>query len=370
MKILKALVKKETLQIIRDPSSILIAFILPFILILIFATAISLDNNKIKVGLLIDGYTSEMNDLVAAFEGTDYLSVTRFKNRQDMEKAMLADKIKAMIIFPNHFSRMLRNPDDVAPIQLLTDATDPNIATFVANYIQSIVLNWMVIYGNEKAVSVPSLIEIEPVVWFNPELKSRYFILPGSISVIMTLVGMILTALVIAREWERGTMEALLTTKMTKLDLILAKYIAYYGLAMCSTVFCTFLAVSVFGVPFRGSYLIYLITSSLFISTALGQGFIVSTFSKNQFLSAITAAAFGFLPAVMLSGFLFEIPTMPKVIQLITYVVPARYFVPIITNQFMAGNVWSVILPQSLFLLINGALLFLIIYKMTKMRLE
>ena len=370
MKVLNALIRKEFFQIIRDPSSILIAFILPFVLILIFATAISLDNNNIRVGLLIDGYKDEMNDLIAGFEHTRYLNVTRYTNRQEMEKALMSDRIKAMIIFPNNFSKMLQGTQDAAPIQLITDVTDPNIATFVAGYVQSLVLNWMKIYGNEKGLDVSNLIEIENVVWFNPELKSRNFILPGSIAIIMTLVGMILTALVIAREWERGTMEALLTTQMTKLDLLMAKYVAYYGLAMCSTIFCTFLAIVVFGVPFRGSYVAYFITTSLFISTSLGQGFIVSTFSKNQFLSSITAAAFGFLPAVMLSGFLFEIPSMPGIIQFMTYIVPARYYVPGINNLYMAGNVWSVIIPQSLFLLINGVLLFMILYHMTKRRLD
>lgn len=370
MKIMLSLVKKETLQIMRDPSSILIAFILPFILILIFATAISLDNNNIKTGLLIEGYTGEMNDLIASFENTSYLDVTRFASRAEMVNAMMHDQIKAMVIFPNNFSKVLRGSDEIAPIQLLTDATDPNVATFIASYIQSIVLNWAQIYGTEKSISIPTLIAVEPIVWFNPELESRNFILPGSIAIIMTLVGMILTALVIAREWERGTMEALLTTQATKLDLLAAKYIAYYGLAMCSTLFCTFLTVVVFGVPFRGSFMVYLIMATLFLSTALGQGFFVSTFAKNQFLAAITAAAFGFLPAVMLSGFLFEIPTMPKPIQILTYIIPARYFTPIINNLFMAGNVWSVLIPQGLFLLIYGVLIFLIIYRMTKRRLE
>ncbi len=370
MKIICSLVKKEFLQIIRDPSSILIAFILPFILLLIFATAINLDNNNINTGLLIEGYTSEMNDLVASFENTKYLNVTRFNSRSEMIQALMQDKIKAMIIFPNNFSKALRNNDYSASVQLITDATDPNIATFVSNYVQGTILNWAKIYGNEKSVHVPTLINIEPIIWFNPELESRNFILPGSIAVIMTLVGMILTALVIAREWERGTMEALLTTRATKFDFLIAKYIAYYGLAMCSTIFCTFLTIFVFNVPFRGSFFVYFIMSSLFLLTALGQGFYVSTFAKNQFLAAITAAAFGFLPAVMLSGFLFEIPTMPKPIQAITYIIPARYFTPIINNLFMAGNVWEVLLPQSLFLVVYAIIIFFIIYKTTKRKLE
>lgn len=371
MRNIRALVTKEFFQIIRDPSSILIAFILPFILLMIFAYAINLDNNKIRVGLLIDGYNHEMNSIINSFEHTDYLEVTRFSSRQALTAALVRGPIKAGIIFPNNFAKRLGNPSGAqAPIQVLTDATDPNMALFVASYVQGIIQNWQQIFQAEQAISKAPLINIENVVWFNPELKSRYFILPGSIAVIMTLVGMILTALVIAREWERGTMEALLTTRATKMDILLSKYIAYYALAMCSTIFCSFLCIVVFGVPFRGSYLVYFIASSLFILTSLGQGFIISTLSKNQFLASICAATFGFLPAVMLSGALFEIASMPKVLQGITYLIPARYFTTIINNLYMAGNIWSILIPQGLFLLIFGGVVFAIVYRLTQERLE
>lgn len=370
MRNIRALVKKEFFQIIRDPSSILIAFILPLILLLIFAFAINLDNNKIRVGLLIEGYRQEMNSLVSSFEGTDYLEVTRYPDRDSLSKALVSGDIKAGVVFPNNFAKQLVSSSSKAPIQVLTDATDPNMALFVSAYVQGVTANWQEIFMTEKAVSDPPLISIDEVVWFNPELKSQYFILPSSIAIIMTLVGMILTALVIAREWERGTMEALLTTKATKMDIIVAKYIAYYGLAMCSTLFCSFLCIVVFDVPFRGSYFVYFVMSSLFIATSLGQGFIISTLSKNQFLASISAATFGFLPAVMLSGALFEIPSMPKAVQWVTYFIPARYFTTTINNLYMAGNIWSVIIPQGIFMLIFAVIVFVIVYRMTKERLE
>lgn len=369
MRNIRALVKKEFYQIIRDPSSILIAFILPFILLMIFAFAINLDNNKIRVGLLIDGYKQEMNSLIFSFEQTDYLDVIRYSNREAMNTALIKGDIKAGIIFPNNFARQFGS-QNAAPIQVLTDATDPNMALFAASYAQGIVQNWQQIFIKEHAVSTPLVIQIDNVVWFNPELKSQYFILPGSIAVIMTLVGMILTALVIAREWERGTMESLLTTKASKMDIIISKYIAYYGLALCSTIFCSFLCIVIFKVPFRGSYILYFITATLFIGTALGQGFLISTISKNQFLASISAATFGFLPAVMLSGFLFEISSMPKAVQWVTYLIPARYFNTIINNLYMAGNIWEILIPQSLFLFIFGLIVFVFVYRITKERLE
>ncbi len=373
MKILFALIKKEFLQIIRDPSSILIAFILPVVLIVLFATALSLDNDHMRIGLLIEGEEAQLSDLAAGLKKTTYLDVTQYQNRQSMEKALVGGQIKAMVIFPSSFAKDIYAASSSgfpAQVQVITDAADPNTATFISSYIQSAVANWLVIYGTEKSQGISSLISIEPVVWFNPELKSRYFILPGSIATIMTLVGMMLTALVIAREWERGTMEALLTMRVTKGQLILSKYIAYYVLAMCSTILCTVLSVGVFGVPFRGSYVVYFIASSLFILTSLGQGFIISTYSKNQFLAAITVASVGLMPSMMLSGFIFEIASMPKVLQWVTYIVPARYFTPIISNLFLAGNIWSVILPQCLWLLVVAVILYILLYKMTSQRLE
>lgn len=186
----------------------------------------------------------------------------------------------------------------------------------------------------------------------------------------MSLVGMILTALVIAREWERGTMEALLTTRATKMDIILAKYISYYLLAMASTLFCSFLCIVVFGVPFRGSFLVYLVVSSLFILTALGQGFIVSTLSKNQFLASITAAAFGFLPAVILSGFLFEIASMPLMIQWISYFDSGALFCAANQQLILAGNIWTFYWCKASFFVCFALFLFMIVYRVTKERLE
>lgn len=369
MNLIRALVKKEFFQIIRDPSSILIAFILPFILLTIFATAVNLDNNQVKMGLVIEGDYQQVSELAAGFEGTQYLNIHFYPHRQAAVNGLVHGDIKAFVVIPEYFIKQLGSSFQ-APLQVITDASDPNMALFVAAYVQGIIADWQKITALKTGVSLPQQIQIETAVWFNPELKSRYFILPGSIAIIMTLVGMILTALVIAREWERGTMEALLTTRVRKRDILIAKYISYYLLAMCSTIFCSFLCIVIYGVPFRGSYLVYFIVSSLFILTALGQGFIVSTLSKNQFLAAISAATFGFLPAVMLSGFLFETSSMPKIIQFLTYFVPARYFVPQINNLFMAGNIWSVIIIQSMYLIGFNFILFVILYKITPERLD
>lgn len=369
MRILKALIYKEFLQIIRDPSSILIAFILPFILITIFATAINLDNNAIETGLVIEGDRGQANDIISSFDGSRFLTITRYDNRKEAQAALVRGDIRALVVLPNNFAQAFIG-QQTATVQVITDASDPNIALFTAAYVQGIVATAQKIliesYGYQKTVGI----QIEQVSWYNPELKSRYFILPNSIAIIMTLIGMLLTALVIAREWERGTMESLLTTKASKLQIIMAKYVSYYCLAILSAIFCTFLSVVIFEVPFRGSLCIYFITSSLFLFVSIGMGCLISTLTRNQFLASVAAAMFGFLPAVILSGGLFEISSMPHIIQVATNIIPATHFVPIIKNLFMAGNIWPIIGNESLNLLIFGLILFVLLYRVTKERLE
>ena len=369
MRILKALIYKEFLQIIRDPSSILIAFILPFILITIFATAINLDNNAIETGLVVEGDRQQISEIISSFEGSRFLTVTNYAGRKEAEQALIRGDIRALVVLPNNFAKAFIG-EQAASVQVIADASDPNIALFTAAYVQGIIATaqkiMMEIDGNSKSAGI----RIEQVSWYNPELKSRYFILPNSIAIIMTLIGMLLTALVIAREWERGTMESILTTKASKLQIISAKYVAYYCLAILSAAFCTFLSVIVFEVPFRGSLIVYFITSSLFLFVSIGMGCLISTLTRNQFLASVAAAMFGFLPAVILSGGLFEISSMPHIIQVLTNIIPATHFVPIIKNLFMAGNIWPIIFSESLNLLIFGLLMFALLCKVTKERLE
>lgn len=370
IKIFNSLVKKEVKQISRDPSNLLVAFLLPLVMMLIFGYAINLDTNTIKLGLLVDGYKDQVSGLVDSFKSTEYFRVTEYNSRKEMEKDIVSGKIQSMVIIPNNFAKNLYGGINTAQIQLLTNGSDPNISTFVEGYVNGVVNNWLTINGIERGQNTKSLLNIQTYVWFNPELESINFILPSSISMIMTLVGMILTALVVAREWERGTMESLLTTEVGKLDIILSKFFAYYGLTMLSMIFCSFLCIGWFKIPFHGSYIVYFITSSLFVFTSLSQGILISTLCKNQFLASITVAMAGLLPATMLSGMMFEIPSMPKIIQLISYTVPARYFSACIRNLFNAGNIWDILITQSLFMIGFTIVVFILIYKKTQTRLE
>ena len=370
MKIIFSLISKEVKQIIRDPSSIMISFLLPLILMLIFAYGINLDNNTIKVGLLVEDNSSKISSFVESLEHSDYLNTVRFFNRQEMEKALIDKDLKGMIIIPNDFAQKLYDENSTAEVQVITDGSDPNMSLFVENYTNGVIYNWeninLASNGNEKK----SLINIQTSTWFNPELKSINFILPTSISVILTNVGILLTALVIAREWERGTMESLLSTKVKRIEFVVAKFLSYYGLSMLSWAFCTFLCCCVFNVPLKGSLLNFFITSSLFVFTSLGQGLLVSSLCHNQFLASISASVVGLLPATMLSGMMFEISSMPKVVQLITYIVPARYYVICVRNLFNAGNMWYIMFNQCLFMIVFSIIMFIIVYRSNKERLE
>lgn len=370
MKILISLIKKEFLQIMRDPSSILIAFVLPLMLLFIFAYGINMDTNEVKIGILNEGSDSQVYDLLKSLEYSKYLKIYRYLDKETIENAMKDDKISAMVVIPNNFAKDFYNENNTAKLHVMIDASDPNKGLFAENYITSAVNLWLKKYLKEKGINIKQLLDIESYVWFNKELDSRDLVLPSSIAMIMTLVGIVLTALVIAREWERGTMESLLTTKITKLQFLIAKFISYYCLAVISTLLCFVLCVGLFKTPFKGSFIMFMVSSSFFIMTSLGQGLIISALSKNQFLASMTASSVALLPAIMFSGMTFEISSMPWFIRMITVLVPAKYFVMCIKSLFVAGNVWAIIIPQTITLALISIILFVILYFCMSERLE
>ncbi len=356
-----ALIRKEIYQIIRDPSSLLIAVVLPAILLFLYGYGVSLDANKIKIGLVVQDSSPEVQSLIRAFKNTKYFDITISRNRQEIEKQIMASHLRGMVVIPVDFSRRLVNPDDISKIQVIADGSETNTATFVQNYARGVILNWM---GEEQGN-----ISIQPRYWFNPELKSNYFLLPGSIATIMTLIGTLLTSLVIAREWERGTMEALMATPVSMTEIIAGKLVPYFILGMTSMSICTLAAIFLFGVPFRGSFLLLVIISAAFLTAALEWGLLISTATKNQFLASQVALITAYLPAFILSGFVFEIKSMPGFIQFLTNFVPAKYFVSSLQTIFLAGDIYGVLLPNLAAMLLFAAFLFILILLKTKKRL-
>lgn len=368
MRILFALIKKEIKQILKDPSSILIAFILPLISILIYMYGINLDSIKVTLGVKNDDLSPEISTLVKSFGHSKYVNSIIYDNTGDIENAIIKSKIKGAVIIPNDFINKLSRKD-TADLLVITDGSEVNSANYVQNYASAIANNWLMTSKFKNTVKQPK-ISAEVRTWYNPDLDSHYFILPGSIAITMTLIGILLTSLVVAREWERGTMEALLSTGIKRIHIILGKYIPYFILGMLSFAFNIFLCICVFKIPFRGNYTVLFLVSSLFLLTSLGIGINISSILKNQFLSSMVAMSLGFMPALMLSGLMFPINSMPVFFQHLTRIMPPRYYVAFIESEFMAGTVIEIVLINTIYLGILGIILFIAGYKNTSMQLE
>ncbi len=368
MKILLALIKKEIKQIIRDPSSIIIAFVLPFISIMIYMYGINLDSVKVTMGIKNDDSSPEVATLVKSFGHSKYVNSIYFDNQKDIEVAIARSKIKGAVIIPNDFSTKIARGQK-ADLLVITDGSEVNTANYVQNYAMAIANNWLMT-SKYAALVKPPAINAEIRTWYNPDLNSHYFIVPGSIAITMTLIGILLTSLVVAREWERGTMEAMLSTSVKTIHIVLGKYIPYFILGMLSLAFNIFLCVGIFQIPFRGSYIVLFLVSSLFLFTSLGIGLNISSLLKNQFLASMVAMGVGFLPALMLSGLMFPINSMPVFFQYLTRIIPPRYYVSFVESEFMAGGVNSIRLENAIFLAILGLLFFMAVYKNTSIRLE
>ena len=364
---LAALVRKESLQALRDPSTLLIAFVLPAVLLFLFAYAVSLDIRKVRIGVVVESPGVSAQQLAAAFAATRFLEVTFAHDRREVGDLVVAGKLRGYVVIPQDFEQRLASPGDQALVQVVTDGSQPNTASFVANYAQGVVQAWRTGTAGETPSTA---IALEPRYWFNPELESRRALVPGAIAIIMTIIGTMLTALVVAREWERGTMEAVMSTPASIVEILVGKLLPYFAFGMASTLGAAALAVFVFDVPLRGSLVALMLLSAVFMVPALGQGLLISSLSRNQFLAAQIALFSGFLPAFMLSGFLFEIDSMPAPIRAITWLIPARYFVSSLKTVFLAGDTWAVFLPDMLAMAAIGAVFFVLAKRATRKNLE
>ncbi|MBS4759365.1 MAG: ABC transporter permease [Clostridium sp.] len=367
MRILTALIKKEILQIIRDPSSIIIAFVLPLISILIYMYGINMDTVKVKIGIKNDDANTEVSTLVKSFGQSRYVKSFMYDNEHQLTEDIVRSKLKGAVIIPNDFSTNLSR-GKIGEVLVVTDGTEVNTANYVQNYSMAILNQWLLTSKYNYLAQKP-IISAEIRTWYNQDINSHYFILPGSIAITMTLIGILLTALVIAREWERGTMEALLSTRVRRIDIVLGKYIPYFILGMLSMTFSVFMSVVIFLIPFRGSYPVLFGVSGLFLFTCLGIGLTISSVTKNQFLASQISLGLGFLPALLLSGLMFPINSMPAFFQHLTRILPPRYYITFIESEFMAGTIWEIVIINSIFLTILGLLLFALVYKKTDMRL-
>ncbi len=366
---LRGLVRKEFLQIMRDPSSIVIAFVMPIFLLLLFGYGVSLDSEHVPLAVVVEKPDADTAGFTASFHRSRYFAPQLFSSTREAEQAMMAGRVNAIVVVRRDFARLLRAPGG-APIQLIVNGVDANTARIVSGYVQGAWGVWLQQYAQQQGQKLSVPVQLEQRVWFNSELRSRNFLVPGLVAVIMTLIGALLTALVVAREWERGTMEALMASPVTMSEILLGKLVPYFIMGMGGMLLSVAMAVWLFGVPLHGSLWLLVLCSALFLLVALGMGLLISTLAKNQFVVAQVAVIVTFLPAFLLSGFIFDMNSMPAVIQGLTHVVAARYYVAILQTVFLAGDVWPVVLGNSL-ALTGMAVLFLgLAWRRSRKRLD
>ncbi len=344
---LAGLLRKEMLQIWRDPSALAIAFVLPAALLLIFGYGVSLDARNVPVALVTQRPGALAASFTGAFAHSPFFRPRRYLTIQRAERAMAARRVAAIVWLPSDFARRAATGGD-SPIGVIVNGVDANDARLIEGYVQQVWAGWLTRQAEARGRPSPLVLSVQPQVRFNPAVDSRDYLVPGLIAVIMTLTGALLTALVIAREWERGTMEALMVTRVTIREILLAKLVPYFLLGMGGMAAAVMIAVFLFGVPLRGSIWVLTAASALFMLAALGMGLLISGFARNQFVAGQIAIITTFLPAFILSGFVFDINAMPLAVRLLTHIVAARYFVAILQSVFLAGDVWSVILPNAL----------------------
>ena len=364
-----ALVRKETLQIMRDPSSIVIALVLPVVLLLLFGYGVSLDAKDVRLAMVVENPVPASTSLVAAFANSPYFKVTEVRHRAEAEAGMVAGQFKGVVVVPAEFARAAERGAD-APLQVLLDGTDANTARLVKGYVDGVWGKWLAHEAAQHGRKPEVAVAAEARVWFNPQVLSRNFLVPGLIAINMTLIGTLLTALVVAREWERGTMEAMIATPVSVAEILVGKLVPYFVLGMGGMALSVILGLVLFQVPLRGSVWVLGAVSALFLVGALAQGLLISTLAKNQFVAGQIAIVSAFLPAFMLSGFVFEPSSAPAWIEVLSHVVAARYFVTILQTLFLAGDLGSVIWPNCAALVIIAAILLAATLRRTRKRLE
>ncbi len=353
-----ALMRKEGLQIIRDPSSIALGVVMPVMLILLFGFGLSLDVRSVPVAVVVEDASPTATALAAGFQLSPYFAPRIVTSMREADTLMIERKVDGIVRLRPDFSRHVALGD--AQIQLLVHGADANRARIIEAYAQGAIAQWSAHRVAEGESVAGGPVSVESRMWFNEAFDSHYFLVPGLIVLVMTLIGAFLTTMVVAREWERGTLEALFVTPVRANEILLGKTLPYFLLGMIGLALCFFAAKFLFHVPFRGSILLFGLVSTFYLLIALGIGLLISSAVKSQFVASQLTMVATFLPAMMLSGFLFDLRSTPVAVQVIADALPARYFVTVMQTIFLAGNIWSVILPDAGLLVLMAVALLLL----------
>jgi ABC-2 type transport system permease protein len=351
----RALIVKETRQVLRDPSSIAIGIVLPVILILLFGFGLSLDVKNVPLAVVLEDSSYDASELIGSFQLSAYFRPQITHSMPAAQALMIEGRVDGIVRIPQDFARRVSAGN--AEIQVLVHGGDANRARIIQGYVAGAVATWSARQAAEGKAVVAEPVGVQTRLWFNDANDSHYFLVPGLIVLVMTLIGGLLTAMVMAREWERGTLEALFVTPVRSDEILLGKTIPYFLLGMIGLLLCVLSAKYLFHVPLRGSFTALLAASTLYVLVALGIGLVISSWVKNQLVASQLTMLATFMPAFMLSGFLFDLRSMPTAIRLLTYALPARYYVALLQTVFLAGDVWWVLIPNAAALAAMVALL-------------
>lgn len=366
---LRALTVKETRQLLRDRSNLMVGLFLPFVLILVFGYGLSFDIKNAPVAIVSQDTSPTARDVVAGFYLSPYFTVTQLHSMAAAQRLMRSGKVEAIVYLQSDFSRRLAAGD--ASIQVLVNGVDANRARVLEGFAQGAISQWNVkrtASGQNSALPAPA-VQLQTRLWFNEANNSTHFLVPGLIVLIMTLNGALLTSLVMAREWERGTLESLFVTPINTGELIASKLIPYFGVGLAGLTMCLLAGKFLFFVPIRGSLLLIILISMLYLLVSLSLGLLISAATKNQFLASQIALIVSFLPALMLSGFIFDLRSVPVIVRAISTVLPPTYYVEALQTLFLAGNVPGLLIKDTAVLLTAAVILLVLIRINTRKQL-
>jgi ABC-2 type transport system permease protein len=355
-----AVARKEFLHVLRDPRSLGMAIAIPMLLLMLYGYALTLDVDNVPLVVWDQSQSQASRELISRFAGSRYFSLRAYvRTYRDVEAAIDSAQAFVALIIPRGFAGQVESGRP-APVQLIVDGSDSNTATLAVGYAEAVVLTYsqgialqQIQRSSGRAPRPP--LELRPRVWFNADLESRNYIIPGLIAVIMMVIAAMLTSLTVAREWERGTMEQLISTPLKGRELILGKLLPYFSIGLVDVVLAVLLGEFLFRVPLRGSVALLFALAAIFLAGALSLGMLISIVTKNQLVANQLAMVTTFVPSLLLSGFVFAISNMPKPLQLISYVIPARYFVALLKGIYLKGVGLEILAGEAALLTVFGA---------------
>lgn len=378
---LLAVARKEWIHIRRDPRSLGMAFAIPMVLLFFYGYALTLDVNNLRTIVHDQDRSAASRDFLARVVESGYFTVVAVaQSERDVARALDRGEAQVGLVIPRNFARDLERGERGArgdrgrrvPVQALVDGSDANTATLAAAYLEGIANRYSSLGAAEGAAAGRAAPPIDHRlrIWYNPELQSRNYIIPGLIAVIMMVIAALLTSLTVAREWEQGTMEQLVATPVRVPELVLGKLLPYVGIGFLDVALAALVGTLVFGVPFRGSVALFLGLSLVFLLGAQSLGLLISIKARSQVVASQVALTATFLPAFLLSGFIFDIASQPRWLQAITYAVPARYFVTIVKGLFLKGVGLRVLAVEATFLGLFALVVTLLAHRAFRKRLE